>query len=89
MQTERDHDTKILVGSLMDCVDDFAARHPDPAGVLRAYGLGLATIFEHYANTGHLLPDQVEALMDTTFATIRQATLAALEHFDREGRDQS
>jgi hypothetical protein len=76
-------DEATLVCDLMDRMKEFQAKYPDPEALLEGYGLGMVNLFLAISTQLHLLPDQIEKLMNTTFENIRRNTLDLLRQADQ------
>jgi hypothetical protein len=68
---------------LMARTEMYAKAHPDYQAVLTGYGLGLAMLLASIGHSRHLFPEEIEAMMQDLFDTIRTQTLDWLAQLDR------
>jgi hypothetical protein len=76
-------DEATLVCDLMERMKEFQAKYPDPEALLKGYALGMVSLFVSFSTELHLLPDQIEEMMSTTFQNIRRNTLNLLRQADQ------
>src|SRR5262249_5134387 len=82
MTMSRADDEEALLCGLMDCMKAFQQKQPDPDGLLHGYSLGMINLFLAISTDMHLLPEQVEKMLNTTFENIRRNTLQLLRQHD-------
>jgi hypothetical protein len=75
--------------ALHHLIGDFASAMQDDEVVLREVGLAMAHLLASIAHNHHMLPDEVEQLLDFTIENIRAAAMEMLNHADRHGGDDS
>jgi len=81
-------DVQAVITQVLHVVGDFTHTHADPSDWLTLVASVSSTLLTYIAQRTHLMPDEVEAMLDAALREIREATWRMLRCMDSATPDE-